>query len=126
MQIIIYLSKYYDWEKVKDDKFRPTTEQQLAMEYKQEAGGAWLKRVLNEADTYSTVGFPPSEVQNMFEHYERIGTPKSEEEVIATYLEDRMLPHIGPKQFWSRIEVESNKDLEKYLNMRFGLNKKGK
>lgn len=123
MQIIIHLSKYYDWEKVKDDKFVPTQEQQIAMEYKADAGGAWLKRVLLTKDTYSTVGFPPSEVQNMVEHYERIGTPKSENEVIAAYLEDRLLPHIGPKQFWSYIEVESNKDLETYLNMRFGLNK---
>jgi hypothetical protein len=125
MQIVVQVSGFTDWVPVKDQKFTPSDEDLLALKFKQSADGKWLAKTLIDTPSETAVSLPPQEIQDCFEHFERVGTPKSRDHVVAWYLEEKVMPHNAPPECWVSIQVEGEPDLQTFLANRFGL-KEGK
>lgn len=140
MRILINLKGYYEWRPV--DK--SSTPKMLALpktvkdsdgkkvilsgnpNYKVDANGNWLKKTQVDEPTYTEVSIHESEIENVSNHFERVGSPKTRGAVIGWYLEEHVMPQHASQDDWTHIEVEKEPDVEKYLNNRFELNKKEK
>jgi hypothetical protein len=121
MQIIIDVEKHYDWDEYPEGQF-PSEEEILALKAKPSEKGKWLKRVVKDVETFTTVNLPEQEIQNCFDHFTRIGAPKSRAKVVAWYLEEKVMPHHAHPDHFVKFTVEHEPEIEAFLNTYFETN----
>lgn len=118
MIITIDVGSYYDWEPMEG---KPSDADVLALKVKPADNGGWLQKVVREGATYTSVGMPEDEINNVMAHFERIGAPKSRERVVAWYLEEKISPHHAHTDHWTKISVHCEPEVEAFLNKHFDL-----
>ncbi len=120
MQITVQITGYFDWVPAAPED-EPTEAEILRMDYKQDAGGDWLKKVLIDEATETQISIPESQITTLLEHFERVGTPKTREQTYAWFIEEKIMPHHAPMPLWTYMLVQSEPETEAFLNQRFGL-----
>lgn len=126
MLIHIDVAAYYDWEEVpaaeaeslRKDEAKLSAEF-TALRMKSSQNGGILRKVLVEQPSTTTIGMPESEIAYCTEHFERVGSPKSRGQLVAWYLAEKTMPHHAHASHFRKIIVESEPDVEKFLNSYF-------
>jgi hypothetical protein len=116
MMITIDVEKYYDWEPMEGE---PSAEDRLALKAKVGQDGKWLKKVVKENQSYTQVNLPDQEIDYCMAHFERIGSPKSREKVVAWYLEEKVMPHHAHPDHFMKVTVHDEPEVEAFLNKYF-------
>ena len=124
MQITIDVSEYFDWEDGPED-YTPTEEEVLGMKYKASVDGTWLRKITVKDTSQTFISIPESQIDVLFNHAEFIGAPKTRKQIIAQFIEEKVMPGQAEQSCWTNISVDGDPELEAYLNMRFELNQGG-
>lgn len=96
-------------------------------DYMQDIAGKWLKRTVVEKEGYTTVGnIRDEDIENFIDFFGKYQNKDWDKgRVVAWFLEEQVRDLPSPK-YWTKIEVDKDKELEDYLNRFFDLNKEGK
>ncbi len=116
MHIVIDVAAYYDWEPMEGT---PEEADILALRAKPTQNGEWLKKVLVEKESHTTINMPESAIQDCMEHFARTGAPKSRARTVAWYLEEKVMPHHAHPDHFIKISVHDEPEVEKALNKYF-------
>jgi hypothetical protein len=128
MQVLVKVSKFYDW--------LPVNEKDIAEPdaiYSRDAAGKAMKQVLVEVESETTVSIPQSQIESTYENFRTDPVPFSRlskaqtptrlrdypetlEGVYAWHLFEKTMPLHAPVEAWGKVSVEHDKKLEKFLN----------
>lgn len=121
MRISIDVKAHYDWDPLPPGTEEPTEEDMKALRVKPHHAGGWLMKVRRERVTNTDIGIPEDQIQNLMDHYERQGTTKRRETVVAWLLEEKVMPHHAHPNDFVKISVHDEPEVEKFLNNYFNL-----
>lgn len=128
MHIVLDVSSYFEWEPLneaevaalKEDKPKLDADLQ-ALRLKYALNGDLLRKVLIEAPSQTFVDMPEAQIVDCMEHFKRVGSPKSRAQTAAWYLSEKTMPHNAHAGHITRIEVEQEPEVEKFLNSYFSI-----
>jgi hypothetical protein len=124
MRVIIDVKAHYDWLPLPPDAAAPSDADVKALRVKPSHSGGWLMKVRKERDTHTEIVIPEAQIQDLMEHYERIGSPKRRGAVVAWLLEEKVMPHHAHGDDFVKCTVEGEPDVETFLNQYFELGDK--
>jgi len=121
MRIAIDVKAYYDWMPLPADAGTPTEDDVRALRVKPQHNGGWLMKVRLDRATTTDISIPESQLKDLSDHYDRQGAPKRRAAIAAWMIEEKVMPHHAHVNDFSKIHVDGEPEVEKFLNDYFQL-----
>ncbi len=118
MLITIDLAAYYDWEPMTGTANEADI---MALRAKPGQDGKWLKKVVKETETHTTISLHEAEIQDCMAHFEKVGSPKTRAQTVLWYLTEKVMPHHAHPDHWVHISVHDEPAVESFLNKYFDM-----